>query len=170
MLRVFVYGTLKHGYWNHDSRMSGSAAMEPATILGRLHIRHTGTPILEIPSENILARGSEHYNADAEAQRRFAGQAPDLTPNDKWIRVHGELYTYSDPEVRLPRLDELEEYTPGRESLYDRILTWCGKNRGVAWTYIVPSHRTAADYTPARNPANWDPRVEGLNLMSDELE
>ena len=127
MLRVFVYGTLKHSYWNHDKYMSGSTAMEPATILGRLHIRHTGTPILEIPAENILARGSQHYNADAETQRRFSGQAPDLTPGDKWVRVHGELYTYNDPETRLPKLDELEEYFPGRESLYDRVLTWCGR-------------------------------------------
>ncbi len=170
MLRVFVYGTLKHGYWNHDRHMQGAVSSDPATVLGRLHVRSTGTPILEIPGEHVLATGTRHHAADAEAQRRFAGQAPEIRPHDKWVRVHGEVYTFNDTETRLAALDQLEEFVPGGESLYDRVLTWCGKNGAVAWTYVIPSHRTADDYTPAHNPANWDPRVEGLAVTADELE
>jgi len=166
---VFVYGTLKRGYWNHASYLKGSVAMVPATIPGRLHLRHTGTPILEIPRSRILAPGTTNFLSDAGLSPPVADQEPDAP--EGFVMVHGELYTFDDPESRIQCLDELEEYVPDSPSLYQRVLTATASPRNThAWTYIVPPDKKAEDYRPAFNPASWNPRFEGLAISDGELE
>jgi len=36
-LRLFVYGTLKKGYWNHDRFYTRAISIEAATTWGRLY-------------------------------------------------------------------------------------------------------------------------------------
>jgi len=166
LLKVFVYGTLKRGWWNHEPYMKGYVAVEPCTIVGRVHLRHTRTPILDIPRANVLAIGTADAAADLETQTRIAASLVDGAPlvraGGEWFDVKGELYTFSDAPTRVPHLDGLEEYVPGAPSLYDRVLAPVGRDNGrVAWVYVIPARHTAADYQVAKNPADWDPRAEG---------
>lgn len=67
-------------------------------------------------------------------------QAPDNIGNDEhgdWI--HGELMTFDDPKTRLPRIDNLESFCPGRPSLYRRVLlpAICGATVVPAWCYVA---------------------------------
>ena len=57
MLRLFVYGTLKRGYWNHDLFCRGVLAIQEAQVRGRL-FEGPGFPVLEVPDEDILAHGT----------------------------------------------------------------------------------------------------------------
>jgi len=57
MLRLFVYGTLKRGFWNHDRFCRGVLTVEYAVVRGRLFEASSGIPVLEVPEEDILAVG-----------------------------------------------------------------------------------------------------------------
>jgi hypothetical protein len=57
MLRLFVYGTLKRGFWNHDRFCRGVLAVEDARVRGRLFETSSGIPVLQVPEEDILAVG-----------------------------------------------------------------------------------------------------------------
>lgn len=57
MLRLFVYGTLKRGFWNHDRFCRGILTVEDAVVCGRLFEASSGIPVLEVPEEDILAVG-----------------------------------------------------------------------------------------------------------------
>ncbi|HOS81062.1 MAG TPA: gamma-glutamylcyclotransferase [Verrucomicrobiota bacterium] len=39
-----------------------------------------------------------------------------------WGPVYGELFTFDDPENRLPAIDRLEGFHPGGPCLYHRVL------------------------------------------------
>lgn len=163
-LAVFVYGTLKRGQRNHARYTAGARSIEPCAVVGRLWRRHTGTPILELPPDVALAPGTGDYAADLATQRRFASPRSPHATNvrlPRFVHVRGELCLFDDAESALRHLDELEEFVPGAESLYDRVLApIIHPAIGAAWTYVIPSHRTAADYQPARDPACWDPAIE----------
>ena len=54
--------------------------------------------------------------------------------------VFGELYFFDDPEERLPALDRLEGFNPGRAGLYRRVLipTEISGGAGVpTWAYVI---------------------------------
>jgi gamma-glutamylcyclotransferase (GGCT)/AIG2-like uncharacterized protein YtfP len=40
ILRLFVYGTLKRGYWNHQRFCAQARSIEPAVVWGRLYHLH----------------------------------------------------------------------------------------------------------------------------------
>ncbi len=48
LLTLFVYGTLKSGYWNHDPFCEGALEIREARIRGRLY-EGPGFPVLEGP-------------------------------------------------------------------------------------------------------------------------
>jgi gamma-glutamylcyclotransferase (GGCT)/AIG2-like uncharacterized protein YtfP len=39
-----------------------------------------------------------------------------------WDTVYGEIFGFDDPEERLPALDGLEGFHPGKDSFYRRVL------------------------------------------------
>jgi hypothetical protein len=45
------------------------------------------------------------------------------------------VFTFDDPETRLPPLDRLEGFRPGGRSLYRRVLV----ETGGCWVYVEPS-------------------------------
>lgn len=53
-LRLFVYGTLKKGFWNFDRFCTRAISIEPATTWGRLYHLPAGFPALEVPESSIL--------------------------------------------------------------------------------------------------------------------
>jgi len=118
-LVLFVYGSLKRGYCNHDRFISRRSLGEggcrhaldirPATTVGHLYDLPAGFPALEVPEAAILAVGTGDPLADGETQARVAPR--DLVMPEAegdWGVVHGELITFADPAHDLPPLDRLE--------------------------------------------------------------
>ena len=67
----------------------------------------------------------------------------------------GELFTFEDPEVRLPALDRLERFDPDRPSLYRRVLIPAETSGGdgvLAWAYVIEG--TSGTYLPG---GSWPP-------------
>ena len=132
LLRLFVYGTLKRGYGNHDRFCRGVLSVEEAVVRGRLYELPSGIPVLEVPEADVLAHGTADPLADVATQARlaaeFAARAahPELGENDvpggRWGPVYGEVLTFDDPETRLPAIDHLEGFLLGGPSHYRRVL------------------------------------------------
>jgi len=146
MLRLFVYGTLKRGFWNHDRFCRGVLAVEDALVRGRLFETSSGIPVLQVPEEDILAVGTTNPLADVATQahvtaRLFTPQSTIINPQYEgapWDSVYGELLTFDDPESRLPAIDRLEGFHPGAPCLYRRVLVPVRINGTVlpAWLYV----------------------------------
>jgi gamma-glutamylcyclotransferase (GGCT)/AIG2-like uncharacterized protein YtfP len=146
MTTLFVYGTLKRGCWNHDRFCRGVLSVEEAVVRGRLYEMPSGIPVLQVPEEDILARGTADPLADVATQARFAGElasylepVPESATAGDCGPVYGELLTFDDPETRLPAIDRLEGFHPGGRSLYRRVLApVCIDGRMVpSWLYAA---------------------------------
>ncbi len=145
MLKLFVYGTLKRGYWNHDAFCQGVQEIREAQVRGRLY-EGPGFPVLEVPDEDVLAHGTADPLADVATQARLSGQmgsSPGPDPKSvtvgAWGAVYGELLSFDDPESRLPAIDRLEGFRPGGSCLYRRVLIPATVNgaRKLGWVYTV---------------------------------
>ena len=146
LLLLFVYGTLKRGYWNYKKFCQGVLSVENGAVPGRLYEQTTGIPMLQIPPESILASGSDDPLADVALQNRYSDRTP-LTTADlqtdntgRWNWVQGEILTFNDPAIRLPAIDALERFKPEGPSRYQRVLVPVmvdsGKNI-IVWLYIA---------------------------------
>jgi gamma-glutamylcyclotransferase (GGCT)/AIG2-like uncharacterized protein YtfP len=148
MLSLFVYGTLKRGFWNHDRFCRGVLAVEDALVRGRLFETSSVIPVLQVPEEDILAVGTTNPLADVATQAHVTARmsnpkpTPDRLPKKgtgaPWGPVYGEFLAFDDPETRLPAIDRLEGFHPGGPSLYRRVLVPIQVNRSVlpAWLYV----------------------------------
>ena len=80
LLRLFVYGTLKRGFWNHDRFCRGVLTVEDAVVRGRLFETSSGIPVLEVPEEDILAVGTTNplvvLATQAHVPARMSSPAP----------------------------------------------------------------------------------------------
>ena len=144
-LRLFVYGTLKRGFANHEHFCQGFVDVQEARIRGRLY-DGPGFPLLQVPDEDILAEGTGRAMHDLAVQLRTADQVRSSSrsvdtsaPTGSWDTVCGELFSFSDPETRLPAIDRLEGFNPGRASLYRRVLVpvAISDDCEVAWAYVA---------------------------------
>ena len=149
MLRLFVYGTLKRGFWNHDRFCRGVLTVEDAVVRGRLFETSSGIPVLQVPEEDILAVGTTNPLADVATQAHVTARmsnpepTPDRLPKKgtgaPWGPVYGELLAFDDPETRLPAIDRLEGFHPDGPCLYRRVLVPVQVNRTLplAWLYVA---------------------------------
>ena len=139
ILRLFVYGTLKRGYWNHQRFCAQARSIEPAVVWGRLYHLPAGFPALEVSEGLILARGTADPLADARRQQKI-GTPRFGRPTGDWDLIHGELATFTDPQRDLPPIDRLEGFQPGGHSMYQRVMVavLCGRTSTPAWTYWMP--------------------------------
>ncbi len=139
-LRIFVYGTLKRGYWNHDRFCSQAVSIEPATTWGRLFHLPAGFPALVIPAENILATGTADFIADTRLQNetKIPKSAFRNAQSGDWDLIHGELMTFSNPGMALPPIDRLEGFNPNGKGMYDRVLSTVESNGCLhtCWIYF----------------------------------
>ncbi len=144
MLILFVYGTLKSGFWNHDRFCRGVLDIRKAEVRGRLYEMQSGIPVLQVPAEDVLAHGTSDPLADVTTQARLSEQlasypepALQSAAAGGWGRVYGELLTFDDPETRLPAIDRLECFRPGGVSLYRRVLVpvMMDSSCELAWVY-----------------------------------
>jgi len=139
LLRLFVYGTLKRGYWNHQRFCGQARSIELAVVWGRLYHLHAGFPAIEVPEGLILARGTADPLADARRQQEI-GTPHFGRPTGDWDLIHGELVTFTDPQRDLPPIDRLEGFRPGGHSMYQRVMVsvLCERTSIAAWTYWMP--------------------------------
>ena len=156
VFRLFVYGTLRPGGANHDRFCSWALSVEPAAIVGRLPMLPADYPIVTVPVETILLRGTpwglwDAVRAEAVPPERIAaagrllprsgdGQGGDTSP---WSLIPGEVLIFDDPEPRLAALDRLEGFRPGRSALYARVFVPLQSHPGrAAWVYVAPEEES----------------------------
>ena len=80
MLRLFVYGTLKRGFWNHDRFCRGVLAVEDAVVRGRLFETSSGIPVLEVPEEDTAPSADDGDAVPVEADELPVFWACGVTP------------------------------------------------------------------------------------------
>lgn len=142
--RLFVYGTLKRGYWNHETYCGSAISVEEATVRGRLYELPSGIPVLEVPPSSIIAQGSLDIPTDIAVQRRLGSGPPEHAEcsADKWQQIEGELVSLPDPARTLPPIDRLEGFHPRGRCLYRRVLLPVrvyDERITTAWCYVVGS-------------------------------
>jgi gamma-glutamylcyclotransferase (GGCT)/AIG2-like uncharacterized protein YtfP len=139
-LNIFVYGTLKRGQRNHEHFCRDLASAQEATVRGWLYELPYGFPALVVPEADIFATGTTDYLVDTKT-----GHHKEVEPSEKSLgtTVHGELFSFDDPEERFPALDRLEGFRPGEKSFYKRVLipaTLPNTSETIpAWTYVIES-------------------------------
>jgi gamma-glutamylcyclotransferase (GGCT)/AIG2-like uncharacterized protein YtfP len=134
---MFFYGTLKRGHANHDLFCRGYLGVEEASVRGRLYDLPLGYPALVVPEDAVRAVGTADAAEDVAEQRRLGRAAVRRADGP---RAHGELFTFDDPEERLPPLDRLEGFDPDRPSPYRRVLIPVETTGGagvLAWAYVT---------------------------------
>jgi len=137
-LRLFVYGTLKRGFWNHDRFCTRAISIKPATTWGRLYHLPAGFPALEVPETCILAHGTADPITDARTQNSTELSGNAMTrPEGDWDLVHGELMTFANPAFDLPPIDRLEGFNPNCHSMYQRVLVAVSSENQIrsVWLY-----------------------------------
>ena len=134
---MFFYGTLKRGGSNQAYCRGGRMTAE-ALVEGLLYDLPQGYPALVVPEASVLAVGTGDPLNDARTGNTL--DRPGL-PEPGRPAVHGELYTFDDPEDRLPGLDDLEDFSPGDPSSpYRRLLLPVRLESGgvtAAWAYAA---------------------------------
>lgn len=141
VFRLFVYGTLKRGYWNHERFCRDAISIETASLPGRLYKLPSGIPVLAIPAESIIATGSDDPLSDAHTQSAAdeCGGAP-IEHGGQWRWIEGEIICLPDPHRTVPPIDRLEGYNPGGFSSYRRVLVRTQASDGggaSAWCYVA---------------------------------
>ncbi len=141
-LNLFVYGTLKRGYWNHDRFCLDAIRIEEAEIRGRLYELPSGIPVIQVPYGDVIATGTTDPLSDVAMQRRSTAEvlADAIPGTGDWQMIQGELMHFADPRLSLPTIDWLEGFRPGMPSLYRRVLVPILVNGGesvLAWCYVA---------------------------------
>jgi len=159
LLRVFVYGTLQKGQSNHGRCCAGVVSVEDAWTSGRLYDLPWGFPALQVEESSVLARGTR--DAVTDWQTQCCTQVAEVGNVPVVQRVFGQLLGFDDPKTVLGRLDFLEGFRPGAESLYERVLVsvdTCDGSR-AAWLYVMTNLPPGARRLPAgRWPDGGQPR------------
>ncbi len=142
-LRLFIYGTLKKGFWNHYRFCTRAISIESATTWGRLYHLPAGFPALEVPDSFILAIGTADPLADTRTQNTIdLSENTMVRPEGDWNLVRGELMTFANPGFDLPPIDHLEAFNPNGSSVYQRVLVVVKSQDYLqaCWTYHGLDH------------------------------
>lgn len=137
-ITLFVYGTLKTGYWNFERYCRNAVNIKPATVWGRLWQLPAGYPAIEVPEASILAYGTGDPLKDAVVQKQFSKESFKFFRHDRdWGLVRGEVMSFLDPHRDLPLIDQLEGFNPSTRCLYNRVLVPALQVRKpvVVWLY-----------------------------------
>ncbi|MEQ8822624.1 MAG: gamma-glutamylcyclotransferase family protein [Sumerlaeia bacterium] len=152
VIRVFVYGSLKPGYWNFQIVRRHLTDWREAVVQGELY-DGPGFPYACLPPSTWLATGTPGNAAvDLWLPECLPLGAADEAerPERRGEVVHGYLFTLADPEQAMAALDRLEGFIDpvGRgRNHYERVLVPAFDDttgeRCLAWSY------TAARRPPA---------------------
>jgi len=137
-IHIFVYGTLKRGFWNHKRFCRNAVNIRPAIIWGRLYHLPAGFPGLKVPQSSILAKGSKDLTTDAKTQNSIILPRRALnSPAGDWDHIFGEIMTFNNPLIDIPPIDQLEGFNPYGMSMYQRIMVpaFSKDSNYSVWTY-----------------------------------
>ena len=155
--RLFVYGTLKRGFGNHERHCRDALDIQTAHVWGQLFELPYGYPGLVVDAASVLAIGSHEWERDVLLQHN-AIDPPDSYPRPAgdWDLIPGEVMSLANPHQTMPPIDRLEGFTPGKAWLYQRVLL-LAEVEGVlerVWLY-------AAETIPngSRRIARWPANV-----------
>ncbi len=163
---LFVYGTLKQGFSNHERHCKTATKIQKAYTWGRVYELDAGYPALEIPESSIQARGTRDYKLDAVNRGKHLHFEQ---PSGDWDLVEGELMYFSQPDIEIPPMDYLEHFNPdGDCNMYDRIMLTFKTEDGFvnAWTYVINDGK----YTGKRLSLNEDGLVKWTKTQSGYIE
>lgn len=118
--------------------------MVSAKINAKLYAREEdGIPYITVPGKYIATRGSHDYTKDAAALSKFT-VPDDYKPSEATGWVRGELYTITDYKQLMQIIDLFEDFSPGYESEYDRVLYPVQIEGQVsfemAWVYVIANN------------------------------
>lgn len=144
MFKVFIYGTLKSTGDAHHLLAGKFDEMKPAKLTGKLYLREEdGIPYITVPGRFILGRGSRDYGRDNTLLTKLEVPS-DYSPHEEATFVHGELYFISDYQKLMEILDLFEDFSPGHESEYDRVLYPVsvdnGESYSLSWIYTIANN------------------------------
>lgn len=147
MFHVFVYGTLKRGYRNHHL-CEGVTSIVEASVVGQIYDLPQGYPMLSVPTEHVVTLGTADPLADLATLQQLSSQpvVGAQPPKPPWRVIHGELISFDDPHERLPRLDALEDFEPGGDCRYHRVLVATHSPPGrLVWVYVAPEGKLPSE-------------------------
>lgn len=138
-VRLFVYGTLKRGYWNHYPYCGDALFIQEATVSGRLYELPSGIPVLGVPAEDVLEVGTGNACVDGRLCHERHTKGLQLGAPGEWDTIRGELIMLPSPEQCLPAIDRLEGFSPEGPCGYRRVLVPAhGAGQIVpAWCYAM---------------------------------
>lgn len=144
IFKIFIYGTLRSdGPENHLLKNRYSSLVK-AQIHAKLYLRaEDDIPYITVPGKYIAGRGSHDYTKDAALIKKL--ELPtDYSPDPNSTMVSGELYELTDYTQIMQLLDLYEDFSPGYESEYDRVL-YPVKRAGsdeyeYSWVYVIANN------------------------------
>lgn len=144
--RLFVYGTLQRGYWNHDRFCRDAVSIETATVIGQLYQLPSGIPVLQVPESYVIMEACSNVYQDLLAQEQaYIENGLPLAADSSWRLIYGELLCFDAALPYIHQLDRLEGFTPNAPSLYSRVLLRAhgSHTQSVsAWAYICKDPRS----------------------------
>ena len=144
LLGLFVYGTLEHGYWNHDHLCHGALAVATPPFASA-STRGWGSRCSRFPTKTSWPAGPP-IRWPMWPHRRTLRSGWDHNPTHAPKVPHGEpgapctgSWSSSRPQYRLPAIDRLKGIRPVGSSLYRRVLVAASVDgvRQLAWVYTV---------------------------------
>lgn len=144
IFKLFIYGTLRSDGPEHHLLSGKFDSLAEAQINAKLYTRaEDRIPYITVPGKYILARGSHDYTKDAAMLSKVV--VPEGYEPMKSIGfVKGELYTISDYKQIMQILDLFEDFSPGYDSEYDRVLypvrTSADAPFELAWVYVIANN------------------------------
>lgn len=146
---LFVYGTLKQGFANHEYYCRGAVSITPGWTWGRLHLWATNVPILAVPADHVLLPGTPSFLADLEASLQLETDLSSYQadPRGGWRRIQGELIRFRDFAERMKIMDAMEGFHPRAPDPFERVLLPACAGPGptdpmvAAWAYVSPLDR-----------------------------
>lgn len=91
-VKIFVYGTLKKGFRNHDRFCGNAIGIEPATVNGKLYDTGWGFPAMQLsdnPDDIVHGEIITLPEADLPAIDRLEGVPPPLPTRRSQGRERG---------------------------------------------------------------------------------
>ncbi len=123
---LFVYGTLRHDQPEHARFCRGLTGWQPARARGRLFRLVEGYLLMVIQPAAILRGATGDAAADERRRRELVPEDLERAVNaleqagESWIS--GEVLAFTDAGRTWPPLDRWEGVTPGRDSVYLRVV------------------------------------------------
>jgi gamma-glutamylcyclotransferase (GGCT)/AIG2-like uncharacterized protein YtfP len=141
IFKLFIYGTLKTSESEHHLLRGKYKSIKKAVVNGKMYLKQEDQiPYITVPGKFILGRGTHDYLRDAALINKVS--IPDgFSVNITESIVHGELFEFDEFEQLMQIIDLFEDFSPGYESDYDRVLypvkVEDSQDYEIVWLYTI---------------------------------